>query len=92
MATLRTRVNGVLVTITADGNRFTAETEFSATHMPTYSAPQIFTAGNLAMIDAAFHGYEHLAMEFIDEHGFMCTVADLQRASWEFALLPIPTH
>lgn len=78
---LITRVNGNRVTVERDGNAYVASTDFSATHMPTYSSQtQLWVPANLAIIDAAFGGNEDLSDKFVYEYGFACTVGNIMDA------------
>ena len=88
--TLFTRVNGVALTITrAENGNYVADPGDTHYGASSFEAPQMFVAANLAMIECAFHGYDDDAMNFCENYGFMtATLAELQRESWEFSLMP----
>lgn len=87
---LFTRVNGVALTITrAENGNYLAEPGDTRYGTSSFEAPQMFVAANLGMIEAAFHGFERDASDFCEDYGFVtATLAELQRASWECALMP----
>jgi len=88
---LITRVNGVALVITRNAETGNYLAEPGATHYGTssFEAPQLFVAANLAIIECAFHGFSPDAENFCENYGFVtATVAQLQRESWEFMLMP----